>query len=215
MKFVHLTPRKNIALIKRNGIRRGTGRRGKGVYAMPLIMLSRDIDLRPREIDGKEIVSAPISASRFWTRLFSINSQRWGTKAAAIVFSMPEHGWPVRLYIGLPSDVGIGVLDWMKKDPGRLRLVSEDDFYKCKEAFAKGWGAEVEMKVDSARLLGGLLHAYRASGGSAVCFDDIELVIDTPIPSSCIERIVPLYQRNKEFRVKRAGNRFNEHDGPI
>lgn len=37
MKFVHLTPKKNIGKILKNGIHLGNGRRGRGVYAMPLI----------------------------------------------------------------------------------------------------------------------------------------------------------------------------------
>lgn len=39
MKFVHLTPQPSISRVKRSGIRTGQGRRGSGVYAVPLMLL--------------------------------------------------------------------------------------------------------------------------------------------------------------------------------
>ncbi len=39
MKFVHLTPQPSISRVKRGGIRTGQGRRGRGVYAVPLMLL--------------------------------------------------------------------------------------------------------------------------------------------------------------------------------
>lgn len=43
MKFVHLTEQPLIARIKKSGIRCGNGRRGRGVYAVPLMVVRRQL----------------------------------------------------------------------------------------------------------------------------------------------------------------------------
>ena len=41
MRFVHLTPQPMISRIRKNGIRLGGGRRGRGVYAVPLMLFGQ------------------------------------------------------------------------------------------------------------------------------------------------------------------------------
>jgi len=62
MKFVHLTPQPKIARITRNGIRLGIGRRGKGVYAVPLMLMQRISFLD----DDAAIEADPRSSTTLW-----------------------------------------------------------------------------------------------------------------------------------------------------
>lgn len=42
MKFAHLSTQPNISKIRKSGLHMGDGRRGRGVYAVPLMMLERE-----------------------------------------------------------------------------------------------------------------------------------------------------------------------------
>jgi len=221
MKFVHLTPRANIALIKKNGIRKGKRWYPKGIYAMPLIMLPREtIRLDPHSDDWDFIPSVPVSTSRFWTFLFEgENSRRWSTKAAAIVFTMPESAWPIHLYLRLRADRGgLDLLKWIKKSPDRHQMISEEDLQSglddLSENDASLWDASVELTVCSEKMLGAILRQYLASGG-VIRSADMKLVIDVPIPPPHIERIIPFYRTNRKYKTEKERDKFKEEDRVI
>jgi len=123
MKFIHLTERKNIGLIRRNGIRKGNGRRGRGVYTIPLFFISKELYLDPvRWVKSPATESDMLSTGKFWGLL---STERIGkSKSAAIVFSLTDEHWPISLYIFLRSKTGLKFIKWANKLKSKLRVES-------------------------------------------------------------------------------------------
>jgi len=97
MRFIHLTSSKRLRSIARSGIRMGAGRRGRGVYAVPFVLLRFPAKFRSGPQQAKPpITSDPRSASHLW----SWWCRGRGTGGhATIVFDAPADAWPADLYL--------------------------------------------------------------------------------------------------------------------
>jgi hypothetical protein len=168
----------------------------------------------PGDLEPPVVVSNPVSTARSWAWLFS-RGRKWGNKAAAIVFSLPEHAWPIKIYIQMANNVLVQFLKWHQNLPEEARVMSGDEVRSCSDAARIGWPADVEMLVRSSKILGASLHHFRSFGGTLESCDGMEVVIGCPIPPSFIERIVPLYQSNREFKAMKERSRPKNMDDAI
>lgn len=197
MKFVHLAPRSMIGRIKRNGIRAGRGRRGAGVYAVPLFKVSRE-NYRYDD-DEPSYESDPLPSTDMWRPLFDERRGR-GNRPVAIVFSLPDELWPIDLYLTITRDMAGSFSDDSHPSeslgycihPGALASLEE-------------WAAiDLQIQVHNPSALGFLLNQWLEANPSVYeGFDDsIEAVIRAPVPASAIQRLVPLSQRNRKAKVR-------------
>jgi hypothetical protein len=208
MKFVHLTPQPNIARVKRNGIRSGNGRRGRGVYAVPL-MLMQQVSL----IDDDTVVPAdPRSSTTLWQWLAGLRDRH--RNLAAIVFrTAPDH-WPAELYIELKPVVGT---DWVSEIDTQFATIAEADLQFVQNAHSQGFIADLKLSVRNGFGLGKLLHAVQSRGHTTwdQYDESIEIIFPFPIASHLIEWVTPLYRTNGQFKRDRerqhllADNRFD------
>lgn len=203
MKFVHLTERKNIGLIRRNGIRKGNGRRGRDVYAMPLFFIPKEKYLDPvRWVKSPATESDMLSTGKFWSLLFT---ERIGkSKGAAIVFSLTDEHWPISLYIFLRSKTGLKFIKWANKLKSNMIVIPDDYYSDAADAFADGYCSDIKLLIGSDRALGRTFHQYKSLGGKPLYPDEIEAVIPLHIPASCIERVLPFYRKNLEMKSNKG-----------
>lgn len=206
MKFVHVTSQRNISRIKKNGIRKGRGRRGNGVYAIPLMHI--DTTDYSDYVNDHYIHGHQISTSKAWKgRLFKRTRANGGiykkNKPAAIVFNLPDNLWPIRLYFLMETKIAIDILASSAKTNSKcFSLLNEDLEYLelCRYSHL----GDVGLTVHSAKCLGKFLNQYFSMGGTISNCGNIEVVISKPISPSCIERIVPMYQSNKKCKSKKG-----------
>lgn len=118
MKFVHLTPQPKIARVRRSGIRFGSGRRGRGVYAVPL-MLMQCVTFMD---DETQIPSEPRSSTTLWQWLSSLDHRR--RNLAAVTFSTTADHGPADLHIELNSTIGT---DWLSQIDSEAATVINSD----------------------------------------------------------------------------------------
>ena len=196
MKFVHLTPQPKIARVKRNGIRLGGGRRGKGVYAVPLMLMGRLSFLDEYTI----VEAAPRSSTTLWHWL---SSQRdWHRKLAVVTFKTSADHWPAILYLELKPTIGT---NWLQNVQSNNINIADEDLQFVRVAHQQHFVADLKVTVGSAASLGRLLQAVQSAGLSTWDrYDEtIEVVFPSPVPSSLITRITPLYRTNKQFKQHR------------
>jgi hypothetical protein len=196
MKFVHLTPQPNISRIRRNGIRLGAGRRGRGLYAVPLMLLPLvDFTEDDRPISGEKRSSGTLWR---WLRTYS-NRHR---NLAAVVFGDSDSHWPAELYLELCPQNGT---DWLNNlnSPGVMVDGKHLDFVR--DAIQSGLGANLKVTLHCSTALGLVMKAVQSCGiGTTQQYDEsIEVVLPNSVPAKLIERIVPLYRTNKQFRQDR------------
>lgn len=194
MKFVHLTPQTKITRIKKDGIRSGRGRRGSGVYAVPLMHFGRVVMTE----DQKVLTASPRSASTLW---------RWVAKSrhrniAAIIFHTTPGQWPADLYVEIKATIGV---DWLTDfDPSEI-VIQPEDVRFLREAHDEGFCADLKLSIQTPVALGRCLQVLGQKG--FVTWDrydeSIEIVFAKPIPPHQIERIVPLYRTNAHFKKAR------------
>ena len=196
MKFVHLTGQPNLSRIRRNGIRLGTGRRGRGLYAVPLMLLPLvDFTEDDRPISGEKRSSGTLWR---WLRTYS----RRHRNMAAVVFGDSDNHWPADLYLELAPEQGT---DWLTEMNPLDVFVERSDLEFVQIAHKTGFLADIRIKLNNSTGLGSVMSADEARG---ICttqhYDEsIELVLPNPVPAKLIERIVPLYRTNKQFRQDR------------
>ena len=196
MKFVHLTPQPNIARVKRSGIRSGSGRRGRGVYAVPLMLMQQVSFIG----DDRIVASEPRSSVTLWQWL--AGSRNRHRNLAAIVFRTASDHWPADLYIELKPVVGT---DWLTEIDAQFATIAEADLRVVRIAHSQGFSADLKLSVRNGSGVGKILHAVQ-SRGHAIWdhYDDsIEIIFQSPIASHLIERVTPLYRRNGQFKRDR------------
>lgn len=196
VKFIHLTEQPLIARIKKRGIRFGNGRRGRGVYAVPLMVMRRKVY---RE-DEPHLPSDPVSSSKLWQWLAGLGDRH--RHCAAIVFETTCVHWPAQLYIELDAKTGHAWLDDM--DPREVE-VTASHLEQVREAHAQWFMGSLQITVNSSAGLGQVMHALHSHGYAVWDGNDesIEIVFPRPIPARSIVRVIPRYQNNKQFRQVR------------
>lgn len=201
MKFVHLTPQPKIARVKRNGIRLGGGRRGKGVYAVPLMLMQRLSSL-----DEDTVVEAdPRSSTTLWHWLSTLRHRH--RNLAAVSFKTSADHWPAVLYLELKPAIGT---DWLQNVQSDNINIADEDLQFVRDAHQQQFIADLKVIVGAATSLGRLLHAVQSAGLSTWDrYDEtIEVIFPSPVPPSLITRITPLYRTNKQFKQDRQ----RQHD---
>ncbi len=199
MKFVHLATRKAVGKIRKNGIRKGSGRRGKGVYAVPLVWLpSFDVSRLQRDNTLVGYIGEKFSSSFLWRHLFSKKSCR-GKDNAAVVFEANDSIWPADLYLISNPEVFNQFLNNIldsKDMPFERSLVIDQNLQFVCSSF------RIHSSKQFGRVFRHLMKTGQAyySGGS----DIIEVVFRNPVPPNHIQRIIPLYPTRK---TKRKSNR--------
>jgi hypothetical protein len=212
MKFVHLTPFKNIKNIKKNGIRIGKGGGDKGVFAVPLT------DIQYSNYWGQPLIDdldykAPVgrfSSWRLWhwwsRKPFDDKRGKLPYKSAAIVFSAPVDNWPVnvtfemhnpkksqeaiKLILNNPTDYLI--------DNDREELFRDYLNNPIDEEFGEMAMSIRFVKVANLKALGKLWHFVSTDDDASG--DWSQVVFPNSIPPRYIERIIPLYRSNKRYK---------------
>ncbi|MCP4291157.1 MAG: hypothetical protein GY780_04915 [bacterium] len=209
MKFVHLTPQKNISRVVKNGIRMGDGLLGKGVYLTPLVLL-------PYLGENGEVtkVSVPISTSREWKNWARARSCSLGGKperVAAIVIDLPKRFYPVQMRV---ISLGEGYLktveaiwELVESKGSGVSLLDPKDRKLFIEYLDNPIGnLGFNLKVEQSGPLGNLINTFSKSGG-VLWGCDLQVLVSEHLPSSCIKKVVPLYRTNKENSARRKAGR--------
>ena len=203
MKFVHLAPRSKIGRIKRNGIRLGGGRRGRGVYAVPLFKVKRQD--YPYEDESPEFESEPLPTTDIWRPLFR-EPRRRGNRPIAVVFTLPDILWPVDLFLRVTPDMARTFVAVAQRCQSQGYRIPEGALRQIEEAFSFGVAYdEIELQVHNASALGFLLNQWLEANPTVWvgCDDPLETVIRAPVPASAVQKLVPLSQRNRKAKVRR------------
>ena len=215
MRFVHLAPRSAIGRIRRNGLRLGDGRRGKGVYAVPLFRVRRVTVKQPGDFDETNLdFSVPLSSATLWRDLFG-GSRRRGRRPVAVVFQLPPSCWPVDIYLEVSAQSAGPLLQALRRFRGNGVDVSDAAMEFVASAAAIGCLSDLEARAHSTTALGLLLCEYLATGASTWSrYDEtVEVVIRTPIPKKAVRRLIPLSQTNFEARTRRERQRGRPESG--
>jgi hypothetical protein len=201
MKFVHLSTQPNINKIRKSGLHMGDGRRGRGVYAVPLMMLEREGSWSADDKSSDQ--SVPLTSSTLWKWL--VKHDRSNGRAIAVVFELPSRFWPVNVRLEVSNKFAREFLTRISSSPPAECLISDDIFDYVYAELEQHEFTDFDCEVLTHKGLGHLLNLYKESGARPWVRNDqsIEIIIRSPIPSSCIGRIVPLYQRNIIFKKKK------------
>lgn len=196
VKFVHLTEQPRISRILKGGIRCGDGRRGRGVYAVPLMTVGRIL----YRDDEPHLPADPVSSAKLWSWLAGLGDRH--RNLAAIIFEPTPAHWPARLYIELDHKTGHG---WIDKLDRREAEIAESHLRFVREAHNIGFMVTVEIIVNSPAGLGMVMHGLHANGYTVWNTNDesIEILFPQPIPARSIVRVIPQYRSNKQFRQRR------------
>lgn len=196
MKFVHLTPQSNIGRIKRTGIRCGRGHRGRGVYAVPLMLMQRVSFTN----DDALLPADPRSSINLWQWIGE--SYRRHRNLAAIVFSTSASHWPADLYVELNPSIGT---DWVTSIDSRNASVTHGDLQFVRDAHQQKIFADLKLEVHNPSGVGLVLQAMQSRGYKTWDrYDEsLEIVFPSPIPSKLIHRVTPLYRTSKQHKRDR------------
>lgn len=174
MKFLHHSFAENIGRILKDGLRMGDGQCGRGVYAVPMVLMPHIYAFNSRSNTWR--MSHPVSSRLCWK--WWLKRKKPNGRCCTVVFTLPERFWPVEVSVSMSPKI-------RKEFNSKFSQVEVDGRYV----------------VSDAELMGQLLHYWQKD-------DDhfIEVVIRHHVPPECIERIVPLYRTNKEFKKRKAAS---------
>jgi hypothetical protein len=186
----------------------GDGRRGRGVYAVPLFRAPR---YRPKDI-GNDIfeswsqtdLSIPTATGDAWRWLFGDGFCR-GRRPIAVVFEIPRECWPVELFLYADHEVGRRFAPALQLRPIAGAAIGQEHLRYMARELATGVGIELWCSVHSAVALGSLLNLFVMAGGRLgfAGDDGLEIVIRRPVPRTAVVRLVALSQKNIEARQRR------------
>jgi hypothetical protein len=214
MIFVHLAPRAAVGRIRRNGLRVGNGRRGKGVYAVPLFRIRRVRAKEPQDFDRTDFdFSNPSTSATLWRRLFSAASNR-GNRPVAVVFEPPTQCWPLDVFLEVSPSIATPLLRRLQARRGGLEI-SEHAIAFVLAAAAEGCLSDLEARVHHSEALGRLLREFLAAGGCASSHfsEEVEVVIRRPVPPKAIRRLVPLSLTSAKAQTRRNRDRARRDSG--
>lgn len=212
MKFVHLTNQSSLTKIRSNGIRMSKGRLGRGVYAVPLFLcnlentfiVEHSADPENDPLKVSILTSVPVSSATLWKWWVKTRKESSGNnKVAALIFRIPDSLWPIRVNIHIWQFLDLEVARKQRGEPQiepiliSLGLKPLD----VMKGIARSYQVDVASEKDLGQLINKLLDAsWRLLNEGP---QDIEVAIPGPIPPNYIERIVPFYRTNKEFKKRR------------
>lgn len=204
MKFVHLTPVHRVPSIFASGISKGDGRRGRGVYAVPLVMLRYP---NPMSKFGgcppsaERVLPAARSSSQLW-RWWIRSDKR--AEIAAISFTAPAGIWPADLYLRAPRGMHRSVVASARELGLRYKRAPN------RHQGLKQTKQEMHIEVPDARTCGKVLKPYL---DRVLELDDweiltaIEIVFRAPVPARCIANFVVRGKASTGKQILRRDNR--------
>jgi hypothetical protein len=150
--------------------------------------------------DDRPISGEKRSSGTLWRWLRTYSSRH--RNLAAVVFGDSDSHWPADLYLELTPKQGT---DWLSEMNPTDVVVERSDLEFVQIAHKTGFLANLRIKLNNSTGLGSVMCAVQARGiGTIQRYDDtIELVLPNPVSAGLIERIVPLYRTNKQFRQDR------------
>ena len=180
----------------KNGIRTGGGRRGRGVYAVPLLFLPQ-VSFVQNGKEMMEMTAEPRPSITLWKWL--AGRQHRHRHFAAIIFRTTRQHWPATLYIQLEPQVGIDWLDEIVPSHATVTAANLEHVRRCQNS---GWLSNLEILIHNPSCLGKIMHRICAGGQSTwPRYDEsIEIVFPQPISPNLIEQVIPLYRTNKQFK---------------
>lgn len=198
VKFVHLAPVQSLRSIGKKGILMGSGRRGKGVYCVPLVMMNRQIQITESDDKMVSLTSGQVSSVDLWKWLVKPRAH------AAIMFELASASYPIDVYIYLRRRLARRVLaEIASEESVSWRWIPEylNDY---RDSAGSHW-IDIALSLSNARILGVLLRSLGTCGFRPEQFfsDELEVVIRNPIPRRAVCAIVPMYETNKEFRSRK------------
>jgi hypothetical protein len=219
MRFVHLAPRSAVAGIRRNGLRLGDGRRGRGVYAVPLFRIRRSRPRAPDDADDDAVdISVPLTSGTVWRHtLGRLRAPR--SRPVAVVFALPRRCWPIDVFLEVAPLGAERLLEDLHDALSDDLAVTADDLAFVRRASRDGVCSDLKATIATGAALGKLLHLYVEYGARVWSrYDDqIEVVIRSPIPASAIESLRPLSRTNRTAKRRAIGARSasdrDEDDG--
>lgn len=232
MLCVHLAPRSSIDGIIRNGLRLGRGRRGRGVYGIPLFALPRYAarQLEVEAVDESDpstkhqpatrlVVLPPLTSlpsqpsTDTWKWLFKRKRERGRAsyrrqRPVAIVFEPPAAHWPADMYFEIPWETAERVLG-PRTPPDDGYVIEQVEQMPFARYFP--WLAGYDpctkfwVRALDSEGAGRLLHRMLAADLSA--FDrydeSVEIVFRSRIPPRAIRSIIPLDRPTRDYRQRR------------
>lgn len=211
MVFVHLTDIRNADKIRKSGLLLGNRdaqyKYGEGVFCVPAAMLERYDQEKNNKLlpNGSYLTmdqqTRPSSTALFW---------KWWTKRkkirrpAAVYFRVSKEFWPADLYIYLEQGKG---LPFIAECARRGLPIQTKTYGATYTGLQLGYYAiDFNVLVNSAVHLGKVLKIYQEVGNTLTWPEswDLQLVFRRAIPASCILRIVPLSQRNVDFKRRKT-----------
>ncbi|MDC3955329.1 hypothetical protein [Polyangium jinanense] len=192
MLFAHLAPSNAVGRIKRNGLRQGGGRRGRGVYCIPLFDIPR-WSFRAEQEEEHFLLSTPSTSLTLWKGLFRY-TRRKKDRPIAVLFRPPPGCWPADLYVELESDNAEPVLRGLDAALSAELTITEDVRSFVTSTARQGFGADLTVKVHGPAGVGLVVNQLVRAGGAAFhLFDEtVELVFRRSVPARCIDRLIPL-----------------------
>lgn len=191
MLFVHLTDVRNVAHIKKHGLRTEGDEYWTGVYCMPLIQMEQE------RKGWTTTIRSTLLHWKFWIK----EKRPDRSRPVAVIFKAPRHNWPAELTLEFAPDSGtifsrgcaqrrISLI--RPKSGGLMKRVDRDS---------------VHLSVLGESHLKPLLREFERTGAKLMSGDIFQLMSYKPIPSRCIQRIIPLDQRNHTFKERRSVTR--------
>jgi hypothetical protein len=150
---------------------------------------------------NRTLMSQPYSSSTIWTWLRGNHRHR---HLAAIVFSTTAAHWPADLYVEIDAAEGE---EWIADLPrDRVSTVPLDFSIPTICTKSNRIIVELRLQVQDEEILGQVLHRWQRLGHVTWSHYDesIEIVFPAAVKPSSIERIVPLYRKNKLFKEHRG-----------
>jgi hypothetical protein len=209
MRFVHLAPRSAVAAIRRNGLRVGNGRRGRGVYAVPLFRIRRSRPRAPDDPDDDAVdVSAPLTSATLWRHTLW-PSGAGHPRPVAIVFVLPQQCWPIDVFLEVAPLGAEALLDRIQSVASVDLVVTDESFAHVRRASRGRMLSDLMATTGSADALGKLLHLYVEYGACAWSkYDDkMEVVVHRSIPPSAIVGLHSLSERNSSAKRRASRTR--------
>ena len=210
MLFVHLTDVRNVAHIKKHGLRTEGKYKWKkydlilhdpkGVFCVPLVQMEQD-----RWVDGwiKKLMPTTIKSTALLWKFWMKDKRRRRGRPVAIIFKVPRGHWPAELTLEFRR--GRGALFYhgcIKRDVAMIlpNAIDPESVEWLKEEGNGPW----HWIVSGESHLKQLLREYERTGTKPFSGDIFQLMFYKPIPSRCIQRIIPLDQRNHTFKERRS-----------
>ncbi|MBX3327358.1 MAG: hypothetical protein KF682_15790 [Nitrospira sp.] len=205
MLFVHLTDVRNVARIKRHGLRTegGSDFCHAGVFCVPLVQMEQEREVN--ECPTDKLPATIRSTALLWKFWMKDKRPRRG-RPVAIIFKVPKGHWPAELTLEFRR--GRGALFYRRcitRDVAMIlpNAIHPDSVEWLKEVGNGPW----HLLVAGESHLKQLLREYEQTGTKPFPGDLFQLLFYKPIPSRCIQRIIPLDQRNIAFKQRKSRDR--------